>query len=64
MFLSDPLHMVWLRERLIEEHGSVLAGIAAMREVLARGESPTAENESRAVKTADTPDEELEEALR
>jgi len=64
MFLSDPLHMVWLRERLIEEHGSVLAGIVAMREVLARGESPTAENESRAVKTADTPDEELEEALR
>ena len=38
MFLSDPLHMVWLRERLIEEHGGVLAGIKALREILVHGQ--------------------------
>lgn len=36
MFLSDPLHAVWARERLIEAHGGVLAGIKAMRALLAR----------------------------
>jgi len=73
MFLSDPLHMVWLRERLIQEHGGVLAGIVAMREILARGEAPAAvegnedpaavEDEISTAAATDTREEELEEAV-
>ncbi len=62
MFLSDPLHMVWLRERLIEEHGGVLAGIKAMRAVLARGESLLTMHETNAVEAVEA--EDLEGAAR
>jgi len=64
MFLSDPLHMVWLRERLIEEHGSVLAGITAMRAVLARGESLLTMQGTNAVADVDIWDEDLEGVAR
>jgi len=45
MFLSDPLEMVWLRERLIAEHGSVWAGVTALRARLARGTIAEVEHE-------------------